>query len=639
MGKRSEVDPTTPRESSFLTAFAGKPGCGKSVLAAMVTSDIAESSGTPASDGARVAYFFFTTSMPGMSSLTGAARALLAQLFDHDPENETLRKTLSYAMTNTQGQQIAYSRLITDLLKLAVRCHPCVHIVIDGLDECSAKDEEKEKFLYDLYDAISETNAKLIIFSRPSVLSLTRFATKKFVPSLDIAAELSSDDIRKYCRSRLGNLVTENMLPVSTSGNIDGLVENMAIGANGMFLWARLMFVYLRSPTIAPPHIAPYVRLRHIQTVYYPESLDQMYCRILNLIGDSDTYQRGVARQVFMWLIFGKSDCLEALGLHDILATSYHISLNGSAPSSILPREPLAASFSAFDETIVLACSSLVERWNSPYGTQYYRFIHSSAVDFFMSRFHSPTVRGSNGLQPFTREFFFMCPGESEMELTTSCVQYLLVYIPRKPLSGSISQSPDPGIVTNTYPFLRYASLFWSTHLRGAKIQCDHDSVRNRAICMLHELDRFLNDNLLMLCWIEAVYLFSKDRAMNNSIFCIEAWVRWGEQKQIHTGIEGIDELTDDMRQLVCDLRGLEDGWAKTLLLGPENIWGDVTAFCKSRFWKKTDAVDVESLAPKAPMGWLQSQKPLTTVSASDSKASSLATLSVWPSRQVALIA
>ncbi|KAH9908054.1 hypothetical protein F4778DRAFT_777420 [Xylariomycetidae sp. FL2044] len=493
----------------------GKPGCGKSVLAAMITESLLKSKKSSSPNRSFVAHFFFNASAPGMDSISCAARALYAQLLHDDRDDDIIQSALGYALARNGGQQ-----------------------------------DEMEKFLNELYDCLATSNGKLLILSRPSVSTITRLTTKKSTPMIHISTELNSGDIRQYCRLRMQNLLSEHLLPATAYNDVEDLVNCMVTGTNGMFLWARLMFSYLRSPAIAPPHIAPVVRLRHIRDLHYPESLDQVYCRILNLIGYSDTYQRGLARQVFSWLLFGKATYLKALALHDILTVSYYSQTSNAAPAGLIPRQPLTDYFEAFDETILLACSNLVERCKTPTGSHYYRFIHKSVMDFFMYRFDSPTTRGPNGL---------------------------------------------------------------------------HNSA------MLDGLSSFLNEGVLILCWIEAVFLFSAVAGFKHSIARIDTWALWARETQSDADLPNLTDVSNNLDAFASDLRRLENDWGETLQLSPQNIWDDITALCQGRFWWKTGAVDYESLAPAAPQGWSQALKPLTTVSASDLEVSKLATVSVWP--------
>lgn len=83
-------------------------------------------------------------------------------------------------------------------------------------------------------------------------------------------------------------------------------------------------------------------------------------------------------------------------------------------------------------------------------------------------------------------------------------------------------------------------------------------------------------------------------------------------------------------------LQALEEEWGIWLRAGPEHIWGDITAFFpNSRFLQETTATKINSLPRDIPVHSLQSQRPLSIISESDTAVGRMVKLSVWPSRYV----
>jgi hypothetical protein len=98
-------------------------------------------------------------------------------------------------------------------------------------------------------------------------------------------------DVKVFLSSRIETFVKDDLLPEGS--NISDLVECLARGADGMFLWARLIVDYINFPALTT--------LQRIKTgfsVIMPEGLDQMYHRIANIIAKPGRTQLDLARQI-----------------------------------------------------------------------------------------------------------------------------------------------------------------------------------------------------------------------------------------------------------------------------------------------------------------------------------------------------
>ena len=92
-----------------------------------------------------------------------------------------------------------------------------------------------------------------------------------------ISKASTREDIGKYLATQTGVLVEDNYFPPKTKPQ--SLVHHMLKGADGRFLWARLMIGYLKPPALTPSR-----RLREVSAVKLPEELAKMYRRIKSLI-------------------------------------------------------------------------------------------------------------------------------------------------------------------------------------------------------------------------------------------------------------------------------------------------------------------------------------------------------------------
>lgn len=127
--------------------------------------------------------------------------------------------------------------------------------MLDGIDEC----DENETVVADIIRVTQNSRVKLLLFSRPSVITLSHAVCTEH--RFDIQ-NLTGADIRTFLTSML--YANRNLFP--NGGNISELANRLVFGADGMFLWARLMIDYLKLPLHSPSK-----RVRIINNVTMPE--------------------------------------------------------------------------------------------------------------------------------------------------------------------------------------------------------------------------------------------------------------------------------------------------------------------------------------------------------------------------------
>ncbi|KAK8043293.1 hypothetical protein PG993_005723 [Apiospora rasikravindrae] len=584
-----------------------------------------------------VLYFFFNSN-ESLKSMDQMYRALLAQMIDSHVDLKAVATSTDYVLSRRQQGQVRGSPLlIRDLFFIILGRLPNGYIVIDAIDECEpdARYEEHDQALREelqiLRDGIATSGAKLLVLSRPSVWGLSNLSTDLPIQSLHMTPAMVSGDLERHCHNGLQALCDNGYLPAMGSTLLQELSDTLLTGADGMFLWVRLMFSYLRSPVLAPPHLAPTVRLRAIRSLRYPECLDQIYCRILSLIWAMPTYPRQLARQVFMWLLFSKKPCLDPSELHTFLSAMFYFASSNqtSLISSNVSHDILNEDFKAFRETILMACSSLVELGS----TGYYRFIHSTTSEFLLTRLWSPDCLGMSHMQPSVRQYFQLCKSETEMELCSACLRYLQQFVPAKPLSGNILQSASRGYVSRKYRFASYASAYWTAHLKHAGVsqRCGHSGSEEIVTTLVQTVRQFLDSQLNVNSWIELVYLLGDPavtvRQHENLRQSIPSICGQGGRTGLHL------DFRESLTRLSHDLSLLEKEWGVALRAAPNEIWNDVTAFLPSPFFKQTTATTIRHIGLDDPLDPSQSAKPLAIISMSDSTQSFLAKLSIWPSK------
>lgn len=611
----------------MLKGFQGKPGMGKSTLAGLVIKKLQQSERPNREKG--VSYFFFRAGHAGLASVDDCSRALLAQMLKDRLCGPPLAKAASFAMFSKDHAQLRASpAVIYDLLALGCRMNSSRQFILDGLDECNDPDDKISRLL----GIFQKANVRTMIFSRPSMECLRRIAEAGRSLVVPLSILKMGKDIAAYSHARIKEFVDARLLPRDVDLGI--LVAQVTRGANGMFLWVRLLFTYLQSPMLAPPHIAPRVRLQHIMNLRYPETLDQMYHRVFDILQRAPDYQRDLARRVFKWLLFQKTT-LDALELHDVLNTSYIYEASTPTHAEVISMESepydISAGFEEFKESIIIACSSLVELTSTERPS--YCFAHHSVTEYLLTRLRTSTSISSAGLS--SEMYFVICEREAESDLAAQCLTYLTRHMPPRPLSGNIQTKPNKQIVQSQTPFLKYAVLYFSAHLNSSsdhrKPCCNYDmfKVRQELTCGIFKL--FLESKLTIMVWVEALYLLQPHPGA--MLYHKTHLLAWADGLNSSPSLGQTQGLQKDIGDFSADMSELDDLWGERLRSSSEQIWLDVTAFTKTRFLMQTRGVEYTSLAPKTLGSAYLAKTPLCTVSSGSASSEFLGVLSIWPSR------
>lgn len=147
-----------------------------------------------------------------------------------------------------------------------------------------------------------------------------------------------------------------------------GLIQHLVEGADGMFLWARLMIAYLNSPALTPK--------QRMETIFktMPEGLEEMYARILGLVRKLDSPSQNLARRVFMWVAYARCAMNSAQSCEVISATGTE---DGDTNRLV-----------DVDHAMIVSCAGLVEKRQC----QTFHFIHLTARYFTSSAVPDPQL-------------------------------------------------------------------------------------------------------------------------------------------------------------------------------------------------------------------------------------------------------
>jgi len=619
------VSNTIEQLSKFLTwLIKGNPGCGKTILAASVIDEM-RTRLSYSQD--LVAYYFFKYDSTFNDS-TSALRGIMAQILHQRRMDRELIDIVAFVMqegTSSQGQRTATRTQLMDLIRYHLDEGQSTWLVLDGIDEC--KDEQG--LVKNLLKLAASPKCWLLLFSRPSVASLDRSMPRN--RRLEVNKMAVTGDIKVYLNHQMEDLINDNLIP--PQDDVEHLTSKLLVGADGMFLWARLMLAYLNSPALTRGQ-----RIRTIERVILPEGLGVMYDRILNHILQSNDAEKNLAKHIFSWLTFSLTR-MNSRQLQDAFRVS---GMNGKVED-----DPYDV-FSDFENAVILTCAGLVERYSIISVTNEVesglRFVHLSVGEYFSGfsivkffDIHDISVAGRQLLPNTTI---------AHLDLAQRCLEHLTFFTPAQPFSGTLTQGVDSRLFREAFPFCSYTALYWSRHLQrsifdtGQLNRHDIEAFEDAVGSLVKVLKLFLAKPKVLMAWIEAHYLSSQSFDEWNLLsLCpidetLSNWADWAMQVTKSGNI--IRELTNvctTLKDFDRDMQNIQSHWSGNLQKNPELIWNEVTAFSRSKFLLETIQTKTTTLAPDSLGSSKNSTTSLCTISNIDTSGKLVAVLSIWPSR------
>lgn len=612
----------------------GNLGCGKTVLAASTVEDFRE-----AERRDNTCYFFFRADTSESNSCVQAYKSILAQTLQQHRSDWILLNKFIFAMDEaSSGQKQATRQELIDLLRSCAQAGFIQQIILDGIDESC----DHAILIKDMSSLLSATPVKTLLFSRPNIdipedmPDEHRFNIGQF----------TSGDIQTFLERNLINLVTRRLLP--STANINQLRSRLVTGANGMFIWARLMVNYLNSSGLTVTK-----RLQEIENVTLPEGLDKMYDRVFELLSQGTGPDRDLSKWIIMWLA-----CAYRTLTADELKATVQVKTAG--------RNDNQENFLDFDRAVRSTCGGLVEKSmvferHSRAEFSGYRFIHLSVSEYLERRLR----RGS--------AWFLPSASESHLSMARSLLQYLGlvgkhvegIRSPTEVSNSPRQRSVDAFHLTLDCPLWDYALTYWGQHLQQHRTELLEEityQYNPRRFSLGHEpllrelmyapgteasarataestgnlsdfcsvLSLFASGKGILMSYIEVCYLLLKE----TNFYHIEEWLHWAMPLPLNPDFEGdAKNLFQDGLELIAFLKELDEEWGPKLRENPYLIWDEISAFTKSKFLERTTITKVHCLSASGLISQKTSQKYLCNVSEVSDDQKFVGVLSIWPSR------
>ncbi|KAI9713252.1 MAG: hypothetical protein M1820_001239 [Bogoriella megaspora] len=589
----------------------GIPGYGKTTLASSTVEELElelRGNSTERSRDAGVFYFFFRIDHAMESAPDSAYRSILAQFISRHRHDRQLVDKFSFIMDqkSSGGSQRATANVLSDLLRCCTR-DTNHYLILDGIDEFT----NHMDLIQNLMGITSNCNLKVLLFGRPNVPGLNTRILKAC--QLPIDRSTISDDIKIFLTAKVENLVEEELLPSNTP--VSNYVDHLVRGADGMFLWARLMITYLNSPALTMGQ-----RIKTIKDVILPEGLEKMYDRILDLIARYSRTERDLASWIITWLLHSTQP-LTSRQLREALVATHD---STSDPDD---------HYQDFQDTLSYVCAGLVELGSDTYSNEEHNvgFIHLSVKEHFthVSQYWD---RGSNF------QAIILPDSVANMRLATSCLKEVL----RATLPTSTSTKPLQ-LSKALFPkrFLMYAAVNWIKHINRAiysryviRSSTLH-KFENEILQTILQLSALLDSPWAISGWLELYYSCPREEIGIGPDFdslslrvTLNEWV-----SQVGSGSaleQALQSLAPELELFVHDMKEIVASWGEKLSSQPTLIWKEVSGFSQSKFLKSSRAMDVTYMEPRRLESEKCSQKYLCRISASTPDGEMTGVLSIW---------
>jgi hypothetical protein len=554
----------------------------------------------------------------------------LAQVLSKHHDDTAILDRFSFVRESRGQRQLTASEsVLPNLLQLCLRRDSI--LVLDGIDECT----ESETFVSSLLNIWRASFPRILLLSRVNVAGLKRSVPEK--NQMRISKDMVFDDIKSFSHCNLQRLFEEAILPESAQGEKDTMVEHLVHGANGMFLWARLMINFLRSPAMLPQQ-----RLDIIAQIGVPEGLEKMYERIILFIKKCGNYAETLAAKVLTQLLYATAPI-----------SSRHIRQALIADGFLAPGLG-SGSIKEFEDSVVMACAGLVEHLTlsqcPPFlrGQSSLQVIHLSVNEILIEHHSRPAV-----LLVTPTPKLIPDPAIASLVIANCCLRQLLFHVPSQPLAGRFDRRISAQELYDNFCFADYSAVFWLDHVQKfIHITRNHLAYRNWSPCFLDSLSSFASSLSIFLehprtlsVWLEAFYTTDYYKIdptawrhpANHTLQGLADWARYACQKDSRIPIHA--HLIDNVQGFSAEILNVANTWNHRLREAPNIIWDEMTGFVPGcRFFLSPGSTKVYYQQPVAPSHLPTSERRAALVSKLSGSGSIKGVLSIWPNPYVFVI-
>ena len=430
---------------SSLLWVKGKPGCGKSVLAALTLDELYQLK----TDDVAIAHFYCDSSSSEKSSYLYLLTTMLKQISVQSPRLEHNLEDKYNAKSLVQARGPGANE-VEKLLPAVISGFPQAFIVLDGLDELS----EFERFLKFVPLLLRETGCTLrvIVFSRDYLPMQNAF---KQYPQVHVDKGANAEDIKTFIFNRLS---LDD--PVWDSELLDVAKAVLLDRAQGMFLYVSQTVGRLRGS------LPPNQLLERLMSL--PKGLTKAYeDNLKRILNQDDEDNKELTLKILLWIAnvirpLSRRELLEALSIR-----------HGKKAIDKGDRWGTDREFTTF-------CAELVSLDQD----DFYHLVHTSLRDYLFE------LRDATAPELGDYRQMQLHAGRS---LSEACLTYLLF---DQFSSGPTATAEELARLMRDNVLLRYAAENWGTHVAQASEDAPVDLVWRFIDC---ENARNLSLQIIML--------------------------------------------------------------------------------------------------------------------------------------------
>ena len=400
--------------SSTVFWVKGKPGCGKSVLAALTLNELKELQ----TDNTAVAHFYCDSSNPERSRYLYLLTTILKQISVQSPRLDHNLERM-YNLESLVQDRGPGANEVEKILPAVFSGFRQAYMVIDGLDELS----EPERFLRFLPLLLRETTStlRIIVFSRDYLPMQNAFKNYR---QLRVDSGANAEDIKMFISSKLS---ADD--PDWDPALLDVVKAVLLDKAEGMFLYVSLMVGRLRGSL---PQSELVERLKSL-----PKGLTKAYeANLKRILDQDDELDKKLTLKILLWIAnanrpLSRKELLEGLSIRQGLKA-----IDGR------DRYGTDREFTTFCAELVLLDKD-----------DFYHLVHASLRDYLLGLRDDKTPE---------LEDYRLMQLHAERTLAEACLTYLLF---DRFAGGSVATSEQLTTLTRDNPFLQYAAGNWGDHV------------------------------------------------------------------------------------------------------------------------------------------------------------------------------
>lgn len=257
----------------------GNPGAGKSYLSSRIISHLQELNPQDPKHPSRVSlgYFYIKEDNQYLRSLTTILRTLAFQIQSNDSVYKKYVANVCKSSDEITTAKSLWKRYFIDFFGALQYRDSSTLLVIDGLDEAPTQERktliELLSDLEDIPDQNSRPRIQIVLFGRPELHDDINYVWGKKISFIEVSARKNSRDITNYITKGLKGVRALRNKHIETKERVklhNEIVEKIAKGANGMFLWVDLMFHQINNKSRpsdiskaldnAPPKVSEMIR-------------------------------------------------------------------------------------------------------------------------------------------------------------------------------------------------------------------------------------------------------------------------------------------------------------------------------------------------------------------------------------------